>query len=74
MRPAIPAGVPPELRELATSCLAGNATHRPPFVEITRRLQAYFKHAKSFMPTALEMTIAELEASEAALDDGKGSM
>ena len=37
--------------------------------EITRRLQAYFKHAKSFMPAALDMTIAELEASETAADD-----
>jgi len=41
-RPTIPKGTPPEYHDLMVCCWAKNADDRPDFVQIHRRLKAYY--------------------------------
>eukprot|EP00937_MAST-01D_sp_MAST-1D-sp2_P003497 g3497.t1 len=63
MRPDIPAGVPGELCELTEACLAATPAERPAFVEVTRVLQAFYKHAKE--RRQLDSTIPALALARA---------
>jgi len=42
LRPTIPKGTPPEYHDLMVCCWAKNADDRPDFVQIHRRLKAYY--------------------------------
>eukprot|EP00884_Botryococcus_braunii_P016253 jgi/Botrbrau1/3310/Bobra.0048s0007.1 len=67
-RPEVPSDCPTDFADLLRSCWASEASERPPFAEIVRRLQAMFRSFRPERPSPLGSAM-----SKASTSTGKAS-